>query len=1352
MSELFGRLRNRWGLLVLLAAALLGFLLLINLLGTLTSSGPEDLLATNPSEERHVSLPSGSGLLAFAIGATGLILGVVAIIGAVSLARREDPGRLRRYLVGGSVVAFALAGVGLYLAFSGILGEQVAYSEHKALRPYVEPQGLAVLGAFFLTLVLVGAFKPKLLILHLVIWLVLALIFGFFTSDSLAGLNLFEETEEAVSGDAYAAEVEKYRKPQPVIADVETEHWDSTFTTGEGNAAFVRDSSLLMLTGTSAQPRQGGSPRPLFTVSGAEHTSRLRSATGDVYQNGEWQQLDPISLDSKAWDDLPREILDMIEQGILDEALIEQGLDALASAKRSLPDLLAQPSATPDLLEIEHITVAPAEGFESLEPGTLPIAANPLGVRDEGSYNPFSQTFQSELPVSEYEWRSMALGFAQEALSLAEAAEDPTYLQLPVDLPPRVHNMAREITQGIESPYEKAQAIEQFLESEYTYRATATGQDAPQAPEGQDPVDWFLFEQGEGSSTSFSSAFTVLCRASGVPARVVSGWAISPTAGTQTVHSDQAHQWAEIALKEFGWIPFDPTPGGAPERVDARNPLPAGANLSEREPGDGIEQSQQGTGTGPDGGAGAPPGSEQLDEIREQNAIENLANALSPEVREQAAEVLGEIGSDSAIEALADAMFNDPEESVREASTVSMTSLDFEVLARILQEHPDPMLRKAAAICLGRKGDPRALGPLGNSLVASPDSQPDSEEDVREAAASALGDLLMPDAVEPLSQALESDDSASVREASAEALGDLGEGGGAGSLEQALASDSEEDVRQAAADALGDLLQPSSLPALLQGESNDPSPVVRGACSGAIGRFRQPGLEQALEGSGDPSVRAAAAEVLGDRGKSSAADNLIAALSDPSQDVREAAEEAVNNLGVVTSLESGAGLLSHDAGTSMIPGTTSGQAAELPHVPVFEVSGADGVDFLRVAVGDSYVNGRWRADGQTRHPYRAGDPVPDLGLVAQVRQEASRTQTSRMTVSPTAGERWILEGSVPISLQPRGISMDGTLVLESETFSGSRRVESYTWTSSFPIYTRNLLERVRASALYQHTALPPGVPGRIRALALRITSGHASPYGKAKAIEQYLRENYTYRLADPSGGGVPQGHDPVDWFLFESREGTCGNFSSAFVILARAVGLPARVVSGWSITPTADAQTVYSDQAHQRAEIAFEGMGWIPFEPTASSGAPGRAQSDTQGRSGSQQQRQEIQQLVQPTLQRRLRDSAGGAGGPGGCRSGDHSHRKRRHGGHQRRRSLRSRRWHDHAPGAAAGERARRGRSRGQGGLLHHRRSAHQVPAQFRGRRVLGWVLAATRQGIPGLRRQPEHPAPGQKRDCREQR
>lgn len=81
----------------------------------------------------------------------------------------------------------------------------------------------------------------------------------------------------------------------------------------------------------------------------------------------------------------------------------------------------------------------------------------------------------------------------------------------------------------------------------------------------------------------------------------------------------------------------------------------------------------------------------------------------------------------------------------------------------------------------------------------------------------------------------------------------------------------------------------------------------------------------------------------------------------------------------------------------------------------------------------------------------------------------------------------------------------------------------------------------------------------------------------------------------------------MDWFLFDHQEGTCGVFSSAFVVMSRSIGIPARVVSGWAITPHPGTQTVYTDQAHQWAEVPFQGLGWITFEPTPEGGAPTRA-------------------------------------------------------------------------------------------------------------------------------------------------
>ena len=104
-----------------------------------------------------------------------------------------------------------------------------------------------------------------------------------------------------------------------------------------------------------------------------------------------------------------------------------------------------------------------------------------------------------------------------------------------------------------------------------------------------------------------------------------------------------------------------------------------------------------------------------------------------------------------------------------------------------------------------------------------------------------------------------------------------------------------------------------------------------------------------------------------------------------------------------------------------------------------------------------------------------------------------------------------------------------------------------------------------------------------------------------------MKTDYSYAYAQPGGPRPPAGQDPVAWFLFESKEGTCGQFSSAFVLLARSAGIPARVVTGWAIGDVDVAQAVYSDQAHQWAEVPFEKLGWVTFEPTASGSARSRA-------------------------------------------------------------------------------------------------------------------------------------------------
>ncbi|NLE08697.1 MAG: transglutaminase domain-containing protein, partial [Dehalococcoidales bacterium] len=131
--------------------------------------------------------------------------------------------------------------------------------------------------------------------------------------------------------------------------------------------------------------------------------------------------------------------------------------------------------------------------------------------------------------------------------------------------------------------------------------------------------------------------------------------------------------------------------------------------------------------------------------------------------------------------------------------------------------------------------------------------------------------------------------------------------------------------------------------------------------------------------------------------------------------------------------------------------------------------------------------------------------------------------------------------------------------------------------------------------------VPDEITPRTRELASQITSGLDRPYDKAEAIEQYLRTNYLY---DPEYTRAPEGEDPVDWFLFTEKRGVCANFNSAFVILARSVGIPARLVTGFHGNQQEEEQTVSLKQAHAWAEIPFLDYGWVTFDATAPGDLP----------------------------------------------------------------------------------------------------------------------------------------------------
>jgi len=130
--------------------------------------------------------------------------------------------------------------------------------------------------------------------------------------------------------------------------------------------------------------------------------------------------------------------------------------------------------------------------------------------------------------------------------------------------------------------------------------------------------------------------------------------------------------------------------------------------------------------------------------------------------------------------------------------------------------------------------------------------------------------------------------------------------------------------------------------------------------------------------------------------------------------------------------------------------------------------------------------------------------------------------------------------------------------------------------------------------------LPLSLPERVTRLAEQITASAPTPYDKAVALEQYLRDHITYDLTPPE---VPKGRDYVDFLLFDSQRGYCNDYASAMTVMARSIGLPARLASGYSQGEYDEERGVFrvrGTNAHTWPELYFPGYGWIEFEPTVS--------------------------------------------------------------------------------------------------------------------------------------------------------
>jgi len=133
----------------------------------------------------------------------------------------------------------------------------------------------------------------------------------------------------------------------------------------------------------------------------------------------------------------------------------------------------------------------------------------------------------------------------------------------------------------------------------------------------------------------------------------------------------------------------------------------------------------------------------------------------------------------------------------------------------------------------------------------------------------------------------------------------------------------------------------------------------------------------------------------------------------------------------------------------------------------------------------------------------------------------------------------------------------------------------------------------------RYLSLPDGFGEKLESLAKFVTLNESTVFDRVVAVTDYLRTSLQY--SDEII--VPADADPVDWFLFDGREGFCNYFASAEVLMLRSIGIPSRLVVGYAQGEQNQDNRTFSVRkmdSHSWVEVFFPDEGWVIFEPTPS--------------------------------------------------------------------------------------------------------------------------------------------------------
>ncbi len=257
-----------------------------------------------------------------------------------------------------------------------------------------------------------------------------------------------------------------------------------------------------------------------------------------------------------------------------------------------------------------------------------------------------------------------------------------------------------------------------------------------------------------------------------------------------------------------------------------------------------------------------------------------------------------------------------------------------------------------------------------------------------------------------------------------------------------------------------------------------------------------------------------------------------------------------------------------------------------PKGPVLMIRFSTRNKYLRRYAAYNYSNGFWNKPTDIESINYHGQLIP-------LNPSWPRTYAQvQFQVNPLAN----LTGHILTAQNTDNIRFNGTIQYyeDIQSFEATEPYDDPYWVSyKLYEYSDAALRASQAIGPPEALEVPRDLVSDFTILAERIVEEESTDYGKLIAIRDYLLENYEW---DKEFTPAPSTIDPIRWFLYNERAGVGSHFNSAFIMLARCLGIPMRAVIGYTVDAHMEIQYVMPQQAYMWAETEFENLGWVTID------------------------------------------------------------------------------------------------------------------------------------------------------------